>query len=86
MIETAVVCLNIKVVNSNSLILSYRLCINDVDKFIFAYSYHILNLTVTSQSSKNLTLFPASQAVFGVFFARGVLPYRSHIGMCRPIG
>ena len=62
MIETAVVCLNIKVVNSNSLILSYRLCINDVDKFIFAYSYHILNLTVTSQSSKNLTLFPASHA------------------------
>ena len=74
MIETAVVCLNIKVVNSNSLILSYRLCINDVDKFIFAYSYHILNLTVTSQSSKNLTLFPASQAVFWCVFQPGGTP------------
>ena len=68
MIETAVVRLNLKVVSSNSLILSYRLCINDEDKFVFAYSYHILNLTVTSQSSKNLTLSPASQAVFWCVF------------------
>ena len=74
MIETAVVCLNIKVVSSNSLIVSYRLCTNDVDKLIFEYSYHILNVTVTSQSSKNLTLFPASQAVFWCVVRPGGTP------------
>ena len=76
--------------NSNSLILSYLLCISDVDKLIFGwYSYHILNRTVTSQSSKNLTLSPASQAVFLVYFSRrggGVLPFISHIDMCRHKG
>ena len=58
-------------VSSNSLILSYVLCINDVDKFIFEYSYHILNVTVNSQSSKNLTLSLASQVAFWCVFRRG---------------